>query len=142
MYFGMLTLSLSFLASELGVVSLMQASFFGISGYFIAILQTRYQIPFPIAPLDRHRNVAVLFASLCRTIGNSCAGHLLSDADPGSGPIGLGAGQPMGIGDQGGLGHHRHLRSDAIFGHLHRKIEMGRSISVRAGLFFRCDLAF
>jgi branched-chain amino acid transport system permease protein len=50
MYFGMLTLSLCFLAGELGVVSLMQASFFGISGYFIAILQTRYQIPFPIPP--------------------------------------------------------------------------------------------
>jgi len=30
MYFGMLTLSLCFLAGELGVVSLMQASFFGI----------------------------------------------------------------------------------------------------------------
>jgi branched-chain amino acid transport system permease protein len=63
MYFGMLTLSLCFLAGELGVVSLMQASFFGISGYFIAILQTRYQIPFPIAPLVGI-GVAVLFAAL------------------------------------------------------------------------------
>jgi len=61
MYFGMLTMSLCFLAGELGVVSLMQASFFGISGYFIAILQTRYQIPFPIPPLVG-MGVAVLFA--------------------------------------------------------------------------------
>jgi branched-chain amino acid transport system permease protein len=61
MYFGMLTMSLCFLAGELGVVSLMQASFFGISGYFIAILQTRYQIPFPIPPLVGI-SVAVLFA--------------------------------------------------------------------------------
>ena len=63
MYFGMLTLSLCFLAGELGVVSLMQASFFGISGYFIAILQTRYQIPFPIPPLVGV-GVAVLFAAV------------------------------------------------------------------------------
>ena len=63
MYFGMLTLSLCFLASELGVVSLMQASFFGISGYFIAILQTRYEIPFPIPPLVGVL-VAILFAAL------------------------------------------------------------------------------
>lgn len=63
MYFGMLTLSLCFLASELGVVSLMQASFFGISGYFIAILQTRYQLQFPIPPLVGI-GVAVLFAAL------------------------------------------------------------------------------
>ena len=63
MYFGMLTLSMCFLAGELGVVSLMQASFFGISGYFIAILQTRYQIPFPIPPLIGI-GVAVVFAAL------------------------------------------------------------------------------
>ena len=63
MYFGMLTLSLCFLAGELGVVSLMQASFFGIAGYFIAILQTRYQIPFPIPPLVGI-GVAVLFAAM------------------------------------------------------------------------------
>lgn len=63
MYFGMLTLSLCFLAGELGLVSLMQASFFGISGYFIAILQTRYDIAFPIPPLVGI-GVAVLFAAL------------------------------------------------------------------------------
>ena len=63
MYFGMMTLSLCFLAGELGVVSLMQASFFGISGYFIAILQTRYHLPFPIPPLVGVF-VAVLFAAL------------------------------------------------------------------------------
>ena len=59
MYFGMLTLSLCFLAGELGVVSLMQASFFGIAGYFIAILQTRYQIAFPIPPLVGARRSAM-----------------------------------------------------------------------------------
>lgn len=64
MYFGLLTLSLGYLASELGVVSLMQASFFGISGYFMAILQTRYQVPFPWPPLAGIA-VAVLFAALC-----------------------------------------------------------------------------
>ena len=63
MYFGMLTLSLCYLAGELGVVSLMQASFFGISGYFIAILQTRYHLPFPIPPLVGI-GMAVLFAAL------------------------------------------------------------------------------
>jgi len=51
MYFGMLTMSLSLLAGELGLVSLMQAAFFGIAGYFVAILQTRYGLPFPIPPL-------------------------------------------------------------------------------------------
>jgi len=51
MYFGILTMSLTFLAGELGVVSLMQAAFFGLAGYFLAILQTRYGLPFPIPPL-------------------------------------------------------------------------------------------
>jgi branched-chain amino acid transport system permease protein len=51
MYFGMLTMSLSLLAGELGLVSLMQAAFFGIAGYFMAFLQTRYGLPFPLAPL-------------------------------------------------------------------------------------------
>lgn len=51
MYFGLLTMSLAFLAGELGLVSLMQAAFFGIAGYFVAILQTRYELPFPIPPL-------------------------------------------------------------------------------------------
>ncbi len=62
-YFGLLTMSLCFLAGELGLVSLMQASFFGIAGYFVAILQTRYQIPFPIPPIVGIF-VAVLFAGL------------------------------------------------------------------------------
>ncbi|MHC4800047.1 MAG: branched-chain amino acid ABC transporter permease [Planctomycetota bacterium] len=51
MYFGMLTMSLTLLAGELGWVSLMQAAFLGIAGYFVAILQTRYGLPFPIPPL-------------------------------------------------------------------------------------------
>jgi branched-chain amino acid transport system permease protein len=51
MYFTMLTLSLTYLSSELNQVSLMQAAFYGISGYFVAILQTRYGLPFPFPPL-------------------------------------------------------------------------------------------
>ncbi len=63
MYFGMLTMSLAFLAGELGLVSLMQAAFFGIAGYSVAILQTRYHLPFPIPPLVGIA-VAVLAAGL------------------------------------------------------------------------------
>ena len=51
MYFGMLTMSLSFLVGELGAVSLMQAAFFGISGYTVALLQSRYGLAFPFPPL-------------------------------------------------------------------------------------------
>ncbi|MDX2510472.1 MAG: branched-chain amino acid ABC transporter permease [Desulfobacterales bacterium] len=51
MFFSMLTMSLCYLSGELGVVSLMQASFFGISGYIVAILQTRVHLPFPIPAL-------------------------------------------------------------------------------------------
>jgi len=63
MYFGMLTMSLSLLAGELGLVSLMQAAFFGIAGYFVAILQSRYGLPFPIPPLVGI-TVAVIAAGL------------------------------------------------------------------------------
>ncbi len=51
MYFSMLALSLTYLSSELNQVSLMQAAFYGIAGYFVAILQTRYGLPFPLPPL-------------------------------------------------------------------------------------------
>ncbi len=63
MYFSLLTMSLCYLAGELGLVSLMQAAFFGIAGYFVAILQTRYNVPFPIPPLVGI-GVAVLAAGL------------------------------------------------------------------------------
>jgi len=63
MYFGMLTMSLTFLAGELGAVSLMQAAFFGISGYSVALLQSRYGLPFPIPPLAG-LVIAVLAAGL------------------------------------------------------------------------------
>ncbi len=63
MYFGLLTMSMAFLAGELGMVSLMQAAFFGISGYCVAILQTRYHLPFPIPPLAGLA-VAVVAAAL------------------------------------------------------------------------------
>lgn len=63
MFFGMLTMSLTYLAGELGAVSLMQASFFGISGYSVALLQSRYGFPFPIPPLAG-LVIAVLAAGL------------------------------------------------------------------------------
>lgn len=59
MFFGMLTMSLTFLAGELGAVSLMQAAFFGISGYSVALLHSRYELTFPIPPL-----AGLLFAVL------------------------------------------------------------------------------
>jgi branched-chain amino acid transport system permease protein len=63
MYFGMLTMSVTYLAGELGAVSLMQAAFFGISGYSVALLQSRYGFPFPIPPLAG-LVIAVLAAGL------------------------------------------------------------------------------
>ena len=63
MYFGMLTMSLTYLAGELGAVSLMQAAFFGISGYSVALLQSRYGLQFPIPPLAG-LVIAVLAAGL------------------------------------------------------------------------------
>ncbi len=64
MFFSMLTMSVCYLAGELGWVSLMQASFFSISGYMVAILQTQYHLPFPFPPLIGVI-VAVLVAMLC-----------------------------------------------------------------------------
>lgn len=64
MFFSMLTMSVCYLAGELGWVSLMQASFFSISGYFVAILQTQYQLPFPV-PALAGIIVAILVAMLC-----------------------------------------------------------------------------
>ncbi len=64
MFFSMLTMSLCYLAGELGYISLMQASFFGISGYSVAVLQTVYHLPFPIPPLVGLA-AAILVAMLC-----------------------------------------------------------------------------
>lgn len=64
MFFSMLTMSLCYLAGELGYVSLMQASFFGVSGYFVAVLQTEYHLPFPIPPLAG-LTAAIAVAMLC-----------------------------------------------------------------------------
>jgi branched-chain amino acid transport system permease protein len=63
MFFGMLTMSVTYLAGELGAVSLMQAAFFGISGYSVALLQSHYGLPFPIPPLAG-LVIAVLAAGL------------------------------------------------------------------------------
>ncbi|MEW6265419.1 MAG: branched-chain amino acid ABC transporter permease [Thermodesulfobacteriota bacterium] len=63
MFYSMLTMSLAFLAGELGLVSLMQAAFFGLAGYFVAILQTRYLWPFPLPALFGV-SMAVLAAGL------------------------------------------------------------------------------
>lgn len=64
MFFSMLTMSLCYLSGELGYVSLMQAAFFSIAGYGVAILQTEYNLPFPIPPLVGLL-AAVLVAMLC-----------------------------------------------------------------------------
>ena len=137
MYFGMLTLSLCFLAGELGVVSLMQASFFGIAGYFIAILQTRYQIPFPIPPLVGI-GVAVLFAAMTGLLVIRVQGIYFFDADAGARPTHLGAGKPMGIGYSRGLGHHRHICSSHIRD-FYRKVK-GSVLSIRTVFLLQCDL--
>lgn len=49
--FALLVMSFSFLAGQLGLLSLMQSAFFGIAGYAVAILQVDYRVPFPIPPL-------------------------------------------------------------------------------------------
>jgi branched-chain amino acid transport system permease protein len=51
MIFSLMTMSVSFLAGQTGLVSLMTSVFFGISGYMVAILQIQYSFPFPIPPL-------------------------------------------------------------------------------------------
>ena len=50
-YFGLLTISLTFMISQLGLVSLGQASFFGIASYTVAIMQIRYNVFFPFEAL-------------------------------------------------------------------------------------------
>jgi len=48
---SLMTMSVSFLVSQTGLVSLMSTVFFGIGGYMVAVLQVQYSIPFPIPPL-------------------------------------------------------------------------------------------
>ncbi|MCG8480397.1 MAG: branched-chain amino acid ABC transporter permease [Spirochaetales bacterium] len=64
MYFGLLAFSLTFMVSQLGLVSLGQASFFGVASYTVAILQVRYGIFFPFAPILAVLVVLAL-ASVC-----------------------------------------------------------------------------
>lgn len=72
-YFGLLTISLTFMISQLGLVSLGQASFFGIASYTVAIMQIRYGVFFPfeaIAAVALVLIVATLFALMAvRTRG-------------------------------------------------------------------------
>lgn len=49
--FALLVMSFSFLAGQLGLLSLMQSAFFGVAGYTVAILQVNYGVSFPIPPL-------------------------------------------------------------------------------------------
>lgn len=51
MFFGLLAMSLSFLAGQLNRVSLTQTAFFGVGAYCVAILGMRYNLPFPYPPL-------------------------------------------------------------------------------------------
>ena len=139
MYFGMLTLSLGYLASELGVVSLMQASFFGIAGYFIAILQTRYHIPFPIPPLVGIV-VAGMFASLCGLLVIRVRGIYFLMLTLVLGPAHLGPGQPVGLHDPGRFRHHRHFRPGDT-GLFTGKIQRG-FLHIRADYLLRGHLVF
>ncbi len=63
MFFGLLAISLSFLAGHLNKVSLTQAAFFGVAAYSIAILEVRYNLPFPYPALVG-LGLAVLTAAL------------------------------------------------------------------------------
>lgn len=49
--FGLMAMSVSFLGSQVGLVSLMPSVFFAVSGYTVAVLQVQYGISFPIPPL-------------------------------------------------------------------------------------------
>ena len=51
MFFGLLAMSLSFLAGHLNKVSLTQAAFFGVAAYSVAILGVKYNVPFPYPAL-------------------------------------------------------------------------------------------
>ena len=51
LFFSIMVMGLSFLGGQLGLLSLMQLFFLGVTGYIVAILQIRYGIPFPIPPL-------------------------------------------------------------------------------------------
>lgn len=51
MFFSLFALSLSFMAGQLGLTSLGQTAFFGISAYTLAVLTSRMGLPFPLAPL-------------------------------------------------------------------------------------------
>lgn len=51
MYYGLLTIAFSFLASQLGLFSLMVPVAFGVSGYTIAILETKNILIFPYSAL-------------------------------------------------------------------------------------------
>lgn len=72
-YFGLLTFSLTFMLSQLGLVSLGQAAFFGIASYSVAIMQIRYNVFFPfeaVIALVVVLVVATLFALMAiRTRG-------------------------------------------------------------------------
>lgn len=51
LFFSIVVMGFSFLGGQLGLLSLMQSFFFGVTGYTVAILQVKYGILFPIPPL-------------------------------------------------------------------------------------------
>jgi len=61
--FSMLVMSFSFLAGQLGLLSLMQSAFFGIAGYAVAIFQIDCKLSFPFPPLIGFF-AAIFFSSL------------------------------------------------------------------------------
>ena len=48
LFYSMLAMSLSFLAGQVGMVSLAQTGLFGVAGYTMAILSVHYGLPFPV----------------------------------------------------------------------------------------------
>lgn len=63
MFFSLFALSLSFMSGQLGLTSLGQTAFFGVSAYTLAILTSRLGMPFPWPPI-----LAVLLATILAVV--------------------------------------------------------------------------
>jgi len=73
MFYSMLAMSFSFLAGQLGLVSLMVPAFFGISGYMVAILETKHILAFPYSVISG-LSASIVMACLFGMIVNRTKG--------------------------------------------------------------------
>jgi branched-chain amino acid transport system permease protein len=73
MFFGLLAISLSFLAGQLNKISLTQTAFFGVAAYSIAILGVKHNIPFPYPALVG-LGLAILLAALFGLVATRSSG--------------------------------------------------------------------